>query len=747
MKHPAHRNSPVPTKFKVLLLSLCAIAWSNTSASAQASQSKAIAASLQPAPTVWGEVRTGTASRTESDPRVRAIADKLAIPAIAARQPALVAAPGPGVAAAQQAALQLLRANSGPNVKVHFRAANQTIAQIRGGVLARPAGGVAKAGEGAAGERTARSFLKANAALLRLDDPDKELKLEVERRDDAGERHLKFTQVFKDVPVWPAGLSVHLDAAGNVNMVDGAYAPTPGEIAVLPGLSAEEARQRAAAGVSGVGGSTTGEPELVVYAPLDRAPRLAWKLNVSRDIAHAWLVIVDAQDGRVLNRTTLCYDANVAQSARGLDNVNRNVNAWSQDGKFYLADTTKKMFNAAVNPIKDPRGVITILDAREVTIKDLKTAFIVESADGVNWLPDGISALYNFSQTYDYFLERHDRNSLDGKGGNIDAIVRVKDLDNAFWNGNLKIMVFGNAKPYPLALDVVGHELTHGVTENSANLIYELQPGAMNEAFSDIFGTMVEARVTGQVNWTLGEQLGKIFRDLKNPGSLQISGLNRPYPSKMSEYVDLPNSDDADHGGVHINSSIINHAFYMLAEGLPQAVGLRDAEKIFYRCLTVHLQTQSQFIDARLGCITSAEALFGPESTQARKTADAFDAVEIFATPATPAPAPIPAVSGEDSTVFVAVNPFTSNLALGRRETSLGDPNDGVALADGIKQARPSVSGDGSLAVLVSANNDVCIIDTANPVNQLCVGVAGLVHSAAISPDGGQIAFILRDAL
>ncbi|HEV8540913.1 MAG TPA: M4 family metallopeptidase, partial [Verrucomicrobiae bacterium] len=299
--------------------------------------------------------------------------------------------------------------------------------------------------------------------------------------------------------------------------------------------------------------------------------------------------------------------------------------------------------------------------------------------------------------------------------------------------------------PYPLALDVVGHELTHGVTQNSSDLVYELQPGALNEAFSDIFGVSVEASVVGQADWKMGEKLGKVFRDLKNPGSLQIEGLNKPYPSKMSEFIDLPNSDNTDHGGVHINSSIINHAYYLLAEGLNGAIGIGDAEKIFYRCLTQRLQRQSQFIDARLGCIASAEALFGADSTQARKTAEAFDAVEILATPPTPEPAPIPAVQGPDSTLAIGFDPFFGGSALGRRETAFNDPAGGVALVDSVKIARPAVSGDGTIAAFVDASFDVCLVRTDDPNSLRCLGMPGTVYSVALSPDANLIAAVLVD--
>lgn len=183
-----------------------------------------------------------------------------------------------------------------------------------------------------------------------------------------------------------------------------------------------------------------------------------------------------------------------------------------------------------------PEGAITIADARLKKVNELQGSdiFLITSANANDWsLADGVSAAFNFSKTYDYYLAQHGRNSLDGNGGNITAVVRVGEYDNASWNGNVKIMLFGNVKPYPRALDVVGHELTHGLTESSAGLVYELQSGALNEAFSDIFGEMVEAYVGGATRILARDQAGQVFRDFQNPGSLTIGGLNRPYPSKM----------------------------------------------------------------------------------------------------------------------------------------------------------------------------------------------------------------------
>ena len=571
----------------------------------------ALNAAVRPVPSSWGGTILGTRAGTASDPRSAELADRLR-DTMARWSTASGGSPGASewVAGAQQEDMERLRARVGAGVEVHLRPGKQTVMQIRGGILEAAASGagigLSAVGYPAPPGETARRFLRSYRSLLRLEDPDAELALETEEQDGLGRWHLRFGQRFEGLPVWPAGLAVHLDPAGNVDLVDGAYVPTPIGVETEPIVGADEAVLRARSGVPGVGMLETADsqasvPVLLVYAPLHGVARLAWKTEVSIGFTKVWDVIVDARDGQVLNRITRVCDANVVTSAVDLEGVSRELNVWSAAGKFYLADTTKPSFNAAFDPIADPRGVITIFDAREATEQESADGFPVESANVGQWLPDGVSAAYNFGETFDYFLERHGRNSLDGQGGNVKAAVRVAQMDNAFWNGNQQMMFFGNVQPYPAALDVVGHELAHGVTQYTADLIYELQPGALNESFSDIFGEMVEARTVGQPDWKMGTKLDRVFRDMKNPGSIQIGGLDRPYPSKMSEYVDLPNRDDADHGGVHINSSIFNHCFYLLAEGLPGAIGMVDAEKIFYRCLSQHLQKQSQFVDARLG--------------------------------------------------------------------------------------------------------------------------------------------------
>jgi Zn-dependent metalloprotease len=161
---------------------------------------------------------------------------------------------------------------------------------------------------------------------------------------------------------------------------------------------------------------------------------------------------------------------------------------------------------------------------------------------------------------------------------------------------------------------------------------------------------MVEARTKGGFpDWLLGSALNRVIRNMSNPPAI-LRADGRSYPTRMPDYSYATN----DFGGVHFNSSIFNHAYYLIAAGLTNSLGLTNAEKVFYRSLTTKLLPQSQFIDARLGCITSAEELFGVGSAVALKVAEGFDAIELYASPASvlQSPTNLPAIAAPDSTMW-----------------------------------------------------------------------------------------------
>jgi len=318
----------------------------------------------------------------------------------------------------------------------------------------------------------------------------------------------------------------------------------------------------------------------------------------------------------------------------------------------------------------------------------------------------------------------------------LNAVVRIGGFANAFWTDDLKMMVFGNADRYAASLDVIGHEVTHGVTYSIGSqgvLAYQGQSGALNESFADIFGEMIEARTKGTNDWLMGSELVSVIRSMASP-------TNYNQPAKMSQFV----VTTTDNGGVHINSGIINRAYYLLAAGLKNPIGNQDAERIFYRCLTVSMKPLSQFIDARLGCVAAAETLFGVGSQQALKTAEAFDVVELYAAPVSaPQPSNVnAAVSASDSAMFIREHWFFTRDDLFRIESAKGDPAGGSSLVTSVKLSRPSATGNGAEMFFVGSDDSLCYLTTAG--TNFSTLYSGLVHSIAISPEGRYVAFVFN---
>lgn len=627
----------------------------------------------------------------------------------------------------------------GPSLKMFLRPDRATPIQIKGGILAKALPVTASRDE--QGAQTAKAFLRQNASLLLLDNPDEELQLAHQETDLLGQTTIRFVQTYQRLPVWPAEIGVHLDSKGNVTVFGGAYESTPIGIQTRPTLTAEQALAKAKDAVpDGNQGSAT-KPSLVIYAPLDRPPRLGWKLDLGSSLDHYWSIVIDAADGSTLRTVNLCMAGNVAGSGTDLLGATVPLNVWQAGSTYYLWDTSKAMFN----PLSGT-GVIYTYDAIDATTSQitanntLQNIFNVASGSSTSWNnPNAVSAAFNLSQVYDYYWQRFGRNSYNNTGGDLSGVVRIGQLQNAFWHGGFQMMFFGDADRYPGSLDVIGHEVTHGVINSIGTqgvLDYQNQPGALNEALADIFGEMVEAHARGTNDWLMGSQLISPVRNMAEPAAYG-------QPAQMSAYVAMT----SDNGGVHKNSGIIDHAYYLLVVGLDEAIGDRDAEAIFYRSLTHYLQPLSQFIDARLACIVSAEDLFGVGSVQALKTAEAFDAVQIYAAPASaPEPSSVnAAVQANDSLLFIRENSSLTGADLWRYESAQGDPPSGNNLVVNVKVARPSVTGDGTGVFFCGPDDGLYAIQTLG-TNFKNFNVPGQVHSVAISPDGHYAALVLNSS-
>ena len=231
--------------------------------------------------------------------------------------------------------------------------------------------------------------------------------------------------------------------------------------------------------------------------------------------------------------------------------------------------------------------------------------------------------------TYDMYLDAFERNSIDDKGMCLLSSVHFDEkYDNAFWDG--RQMVYGDGdgelfNRFTASIDVIGHELTHGVTEYEAGLVYYDQPGALNESMSDVFGSLVKQRVLNQTaeeaDWLIGEGLftsnvnGKALRSMKEPGTAYDDPVlgKDPQPGHMRDYKRLPRRED--NGGVHINSGIPNHAFYLTAVEIG-GHAWEKAGKIWYIALRDSLRYNSGFQAAANRTFQIAGVLFGTGSDE-----------------------------------------------------------------------------------------------------------------------------------
>lgn len=291
-------------------------------------------------------------------------------------------------------------------------------------------------------------------------------------------------------------------------------------------------------------------------------------------------------------------------------------------------------------PLLTPTGEKrrAVYDAKQRTT--LPGVLIRTEADPASDDPAANEAYDGAGSTYDLYFDVYGRNSIDDRGMRLDSTVHYGSrYDNAFWNGAQMVYGDGDGKyfeRFTRSIDVIGHELSHGVTAHEANLDYRDQPGALNESFSDVFGSMVKQRVlnqkTEEADWIIGQGLftsrvhGLGLRSMKAPGTAYDDPVlgKDPQPADMTHYV----STSEDDGGIHINSGIPNRAFYLAASAIG-GFAWEKTGKIWYVTLKDRLRRDSGFADAaRLTTAVAAE-LFGSGRPEEKGVQEAWRAVGV----------------------------------------------------------------------------------------------------------------------
>jgi bacillolysin len=377
--------------------------------------------------------------------------------------------------------------------------------------------------------------------------------------------------------------------------------------------------------------------QLVYYSGEDEvvpaAMRLAFKLDIYAQYPMSrQIVFVDAISGNVLGKRELIHATNAAGSAVTAYSGTQAITTDNTGTTFRLRETGR---GNGINTLNMKAAGTSYAAAVDFTDADNNWNNVNTNKD--QYATDGH---WGTEKTYDFYFSKFGRSSVDNAGLALNSYVHTNlvafgypDNVNAFWDGSRMTYGDGNATYSPLtALDICGHEITHGVTERSSNLVYSNESGAMNEGFSDIFGTAIEFYAKGTSgNWTIGENIGASFRSMSNPNA-----FSQPDTYQGTFWY----TGTADNGGVHTNSGVLNYWFYLLSIGgsgtndkgtafTVTGIGIDKAAAIAYRTNTFYLVSTSNYAAARTNAIKSAEDLYGVGSVEAAQTACAFAAVGI----------------------------------------------------------------------------------------------------------------------
>lgn len=629
----------------------------------------------------------------------------------------------------------------------------------------------------------ALSNLKAQSLKLGLGSRD-DFQLSSSSTDPFGQTHARFAQTYQGVPVWGAMAITHQGlSAGDLRITtDGLRKGI--RLDVTPALDAKSAVTKATQELAPKGKfGVTPSSKLIVYPQtrlVNRYPgkpvaqqnaadfdtevvgyRLAYHVHTELENAKDGVkhtdFIIDANSGDVLKEWNSLQTA----AAKGLGHSQYSGDVpldvfQNAQGLFELRDVTRAggegLRTYDVNHADVQNGVtptLTLYTDADNRWGDGQNYIVgANNTLSTNGQTAAVDAHHGLLATWDFYKKIFGRDGVDGFGSPTYNRVHASNLyDNAFWSDGCFCMSYGDGS-YPAAggfrsmgaLDVTGHEMTHGVTSHTAGLIYAGESGGLNEATSDIFGTLTEFWVAnGRGNaigdtgggWLMGEQLSKAPMRIMFRPSLDGSSVDAWYPGISS--ID-----------VHFSSGPMNRAFFFLSQGaqpmsvgtdysssyLPagmRGIGNDKAAAIWYRALTVYLFPSSNYLSARISSLQAAADLFGSQSNEYRAVQNAFAAINVGYTAGTYDDRTVP-------TVAASVSGSAPDLQLNAR----ADDNVGVA--------RVEFLVDGALVANVFAQPFQSPLDATSLTNGVHALVAVAFDTAGNSAASAPVSFTVSNS-
>lgn len=465
-------------------------------------------------------------------------------------------------------------------------------------------------------------------------------------KDQMGWMHYTYALNFKGIPIRHNAIKIHMNGSFLVS-VNAALDKVSGSI--TPSISSDQVIETALNHVHATRYKWE-MPEEEALLKMEQgnqasyypAPQLMWYTNPSTNTS-TLVYGLDVYADEPLSRQFICIDAHtnsVVASENRIHTADSNgiaVTAYSGNRPI-VADFFASQFR--LRETGRGNGIQTF-DLNNTSNYGAAVDFI----DADNYWNNTVNqdhfagdAHWGAEMTYDYFWQIHNRNSIDGNGFLLKSYMHYNtNYNNAFWDGQRMTYGDGNGTTFtPLtAIDITAHEIAHGLTSNTSNLVYANESGALNESFSDIFGVSVEAFANNnQLNWIMGEDAtpnGNGIRSMSNPNA-----FSDPDTYLGTNYY----TGTQDNGGVHTNSGVQNFWFYLLTVGGTgtndinnaynvNGLGIVNASRIAFRNNTFYLTPNSDYQDARFYAVQSAIDLFGACSPEVMSTTNAWHAVGV----------------------------------------------------------------------------------------------------------------------
>ncbi len=510
--------------------------------------------------------------------------------------------------------------------------------------------------------QTSISHLKKQAQDWGIQNADTEFRLNRISRDNLGQVHVRLDQIYKGIPVFGQQLIVHTEGDGKLLSVTGNYMRGI-NVQVEPVLNIEKAKENALKHFSGTAANVP-ESELMLY-PMDGKVVLVYRVAVEdMSVPQSVVAFVDAKTGVLVDsynnlQTLLPSGGNQVHAqvdnskpaplqesnsvavapaigtGKSLYSGTVNISTVLNQGRYIMLDMAKGS-GSTVSGYTRTNDMNNKLFGSGTLFSDLDN--IWGNFLNTDRATAGVDAHFGAEMTWDYYQTTYGRRGVynDSKG-TLSKVHYGNRYSNAFWSDSCKCMTYGDGDGIsfrPLvSLDVAGHEMTHGVTSATAGLVYTKQSGGLNEAMSDIFGTMVEFYASAHgANTTPDYWIGEDVYTPTIPGDA-LRYMDNPTRDGYSIDTFLNYYDGID---VHYSSGIANNAFYLLSEGgthrlggVVAGIGKDKAERIFFRALDVYMVPNETFPQARAHTIQAATDLYGPSSQEVISVGQAWSAVGV----------------------------------------------------------------------------------------------------------------------